>query len=72
MVAALKEAFAYCAPVYDAMTYAAAPEKIKLFGMSRTKLETLNFNNMHNFEHYGNLVTYLRMKGIVPPSSTPQ
>jgi hypothetical protein len=24
---------------------------------------------MHNFEHYGNIVTYLRMKNLVPPSS---
>jgi hypothetical protein len=26
-------------------------------------------NNMHNMEHYGNMVTYMRMKGIVPPTS---
>ena len=26
----------------------------------------------HGNEHYGNLVTYMRIKGIVPPSSTPQ
>jgi hypothetical protein len=26
---------------------------------------------LHGNEHYGNLVTYMRMKGIVPPSSTP-
>jgi uncharacterized damage-inducible protein DinB len=24
---------------------------------------------VHGNEHYGNLVTYMRMKGIVPPSS---
>ena len=27
----------------------------------------LTFNNMHDFEHYGNIVTYLRMKDLVPP-----
>jgi len=26
---------------------------------------------MHNLEHYGNLVTYMRLKNIVPPSSEP-
>jgi hypothetical protein len=26
-------------------------------------------NTAHDFEHYGNLVTYMRIKGIVPPSS---
>jgi hypothetical protein len=31
----------------------------------------LTVNNMHNMEHYGNLVTYMRMKNIVPPTSEP-
>ncbi|MGA3346831.1 MAG: hypothetical protein ABSC76_18400 [Terracidiphilus sp.] len=35
------------------------------------KLGVLIINNMHDMEHYGNLVTYMRMKDIVPPSSTP-
>ena len=26
---------------------------------------------VHGNEHYGNLVTYMRLKGIVPPSSEP-
>ena len=26
-------------------------------------------NVTHNWEHYGNIVTYLRLKGQVPPSS---
>ena len=29
----------------------------------------LAFNSAHNYEHYGNLVTYMRLNGIVPPSS---
>ena len=29
----------------------------------------LAFNSAHNDEHYGNMVTYMRMKGLVPPSS---
>ena len=29
----------------------------------------LAFNTTHNYEHYGNLVTYMRMNGVVPPSS---
>jgi hypothetical protein len=29
-------------------------------------------NAQHNAEHYGNLVTYLRLNGIVPPSSRPR
>ena len=29
----------------------------------------LALNNAHDFEHYGNLVTYMRLKGMVPPST---
>ena len=40
---------------------------IRFFG--RSELAVLSFNNAHNMEHYGNMVTYLRIKGLVPPSS---
>jgi hypothetical protein len=33
------------------------------------KLSVLYFATTHTYEHYGNLVTYMRLKGIVPPSS---
>jgi hypothetical protein len=42
---------------------------VKLFGNDAPKLGVLTVNNMHNLEHYGNLVTYMRLKNIVPPSS---
>lgn len=35
------------------------------------KLGVLGVNSMHIIEHYGNLVTYMRMKNIVPPTSEP-
>ena len=69
LVSSLKEAFTYCDKAYDGMTDASGSEIIKFFGSDAPKLGVLYFNNMHNSEHYGNLVTYLRMKGIVPPSS---
>jgi len=69
LIAALKESFAYCDGVYDALTDEHAADKVKFFGRERTKLVTLGFNNAHTFEHYGNIVTYLRIKGLVPPSS---
>ena len=69
LAAALNTAFAYCDPVYDSMTDAQGADIAKFFGRERSKLGLLALNNGHNFEHYGNLVTYLRMKGLVPPSS---
>jgi len=32
----------------------------------------LFLNTSHTWEHYGNMVTYLRMNGLVPPSSEPK
>jgi uncharacterized damage-inducible protein DinB len=69
LVAAMKEAVAYCDPVYSAMTDAEAAKTIKFFGGNWTKLSVLDFNVAHDNEHYGNMVTYMRLKGIVPPSS---
>jgi len=36
-----------------------------------TRIGAMDFNIAHTMEHYGNLVTYMRIKGIVPPSSEP-
>lgn len=71
LVANLKEAFSYCDAVYDGLTDAHAADKIKTFAGERTKLSMLNFNYAHTYEHYGNIVTYMRIKGLVPPSSEP-
>ena len=69
--AALHDAFTYCNRAYDALTDAGANETVKAFGQERNKLGALWFNASHNLEHYGNLVVYMRLKGIVPPSSDP-
>ena len=69
LVAALKDAVAYCDKAYDGMTDASGAQMVKLIGMDMPKLGVLHFNNMHAMEHYGNLVTYMRLKSIVPPTS---
>lgn len=66
---ALKAAFAYCDGVYAAMTDAQGAEARPMFGNAMAASGVLAFNTTHNYEHYGNLVTYMRMNGIVPPSS---
>ena len=72
LVKALQEAFAYCDKAYAALTDANAAELLKFGKGERARLNILSFNTAHNFEHYGNMVTYMRMKGIVPPSSEPR
>ena len=69
LTAALKGAIAYCSKAYGGMTDASGAQMVKLFGNDTAKLDVLTVNNMHNMEHYGNMVTYLRMKNIVPPTS---
>lgn len=69
LIQALQAAFAYCDQAYNGLTDAHAADIVKFFGHDSPKLTILSFNVAHNMEHYGNMVTYLRMKGLVPPSS---
>ena len=71
LVTALTASIAYCDAAYAAMTDGAAFGTLELFGQKYSKLGVLQLNATHDSEHYGNLMTYLRMKGIVPPSSAP-
>ena len=72
LVGALKDAFAYCDKAYDGLTDASAAEMVKHMGRDSPRLGVLTTNSLHSVEHYGNLVTYLRMKNIVPPTSEPE
>jgi uncharacterized damage-inducible protein DinB len=68
LVAAIKDAFAYCDPAYE-ITDAGLNEMVKWGQRDIAASYTLTFNVAHNNEHYGNLVTYMRLKGLTPPSS---
>jgi uncharacterized damage-inducible protein DinB len=68
LVAALKGSYDYCSKAY-AISDANTGTKITLFGQEQTRLGGLLMNVAHNWEHYGNIITYLRLKGQVPPSS---
>jgi len=69
LVAAVKDAVAYCNNAFDSMTDAKGSEMVKLFNFNLARLTLLSLNTAHTDEHYGNMVTYLRLKGIVPPTS---
>lgn len=72
LVQAIKDSFAYCDPVYNGLVDAQAGATVTFFGSDMPKLTLLTLNSSHGNEHYGNIVTYLRIKGIVPPSSEPK
>ena len=66
---ALAASFAFCDKAFAAITSKNMNESVTLFGATHTRLGALAFNNAHDFEHYGNIVTYMRLNGMVPPSS---
>lgn len=70
LVAALKLSFAYCDGAYELVTDANAAKPIKSGSKALLpNLEQMYYNIWHTWEHYGNIVVYMRMKGLVPPSS---
>jgi uncharacterized damage-inducible protein DinB len=70
LVAALQASFKFCDAAFDGMTDAKGAETVKfMLPGTSTRLSVLAFNAMHDWEHYGNIVTYMRLKGMVPPSS---
>jgi uncharacterized damage-inducible protein DinB len=71
IVAALKTAFAYCDAALAKLNDTTAAQVFPFGSRKMTALGLFDFNTAHTMEHYGNLVTYMRLKNIVPPSSTP-
>lgn len=69
LVVALKASFDYCDPVYATMTDSAGAAKIKWARWEMSKLGLLNWNISHDNEMYGIIGAFLRLKGLVPPST---
>jgi uncharacterized damage-inducible protein DinB len=71
LVKAINDSIVYCDAAYAAVKDDA--KTIAPLSATRrdTPFSTMLLNVTHDSEHYGNLVTYLRLKGIVPPSSQP-
>lgn len=69
LIAALKESNDLCDQAYASLTAANASEARPFLRGQRTLFGVLDFNVAHDNETYGTMVPYMRMKGIVPPSS---
>jgi uncharacterized damage-inducible protein DinB len=74
IVKALDGAIAYCDEIYKTLDDAKAAQVTAgaFGGPQSARAANLIGNTGHFNEHYGNLVTYLRINGLVPPSSAPQ
>lgn len=69
LVSALKASFDECDKAYDSMTDAKAGEMVSAGRGQRSRLGILNGTVAHDNEMYGTMAVYLRLKGLVPPSS---
>ena len=71
LLAALKESFAICDGAFAALTDAQANEMVTMgqSGFQLTKLSLLVSMIAHSKEQHGYMAVYLRLKGIVPPST---
>lgn len=69
VAAALKASFDECDRAYESMTDAAATQMVKSYRGDVPKLAALMMNVNHDTDEYGVLTVYMRLKGIVPPST---
>ncbi|HXD21457.1 MAG TPA: DinB family protein [Vicinamibacterales bacterium] len=74
---ALADSFAWCDPVYASLNDENGAQVVEIQQENgrvtrNTRMALLMLNVVHNNEIYGNLVTTMRIKSIVPPSSEPR
>jgi uncharacterized damage-inducible protein DinB len=69
----LNDSFAYLHKALDSLTDKNQLDQIDTpFGMKASRLSLASFSIAHPMDHYGQMVEYLRLNGIVPPASRPQ
>ena len=71
ILAALAASFAYGHRALETLTQATEEDPMDFQGL-KTKETVAAFALAHDFDHYGQMVEYLRMNGIVPPASVSQ
>lgn len=72
LVQALKDSFDFAQKGVDTMTPQNAFVKVGSGKMQMTRAGWATFCLAHSMDHYGQMVEYLRMNGIVPPASQKQ
>jgi hypothetical protein len=69
----LNDSFAYLHKAVGSITEKNSLDQVTLFGeMKAARLSVGSFSTAHPMDHYGQMVEYLRLNGIVPPASRPQ
>lgn len=71
MINALRDAGRYCDKAFAGLTDTSGVQLVSFNGGRLSKLSLVGVGHMHLALHYGNLVTYMRIKGVIPPTSDP-
>ena len=69
VIAGLKASFAVCDKAYAALTDATISEVVAIGPVKRSRIGAAWGNVSHDNEQYAELSTYLRLKGLVPPTA---
>jgi uncharacterized damage-inducible protein DinB len=70
LVAGLRNSFEYCDALYGRLTDAIAAERVQSYdGTMQPRIQLLMIHTNHTNLHYGNMIVYLRVNGLVPPST---
>jgi uncharacterized damage-inducible protein DinB len=72
LVTGLKESVAYCTGAYSGQTDSTLATTFQAGQARGVRLAPLSNNTAHDNEHYGKIVTMMRLNGMVPPSSQRQ
>ena len=73
IVTFLKDSFDYLNKALGSVTAQNSLDQIQsVFPFKVARLSLASFSTAHPFDHYGQMVVYLRMNGIVPPASRPR
>ena len=69
IVAYLKASIAYARKAMGSLTEQNALDPLKTYFGSQPRAEVASGLTYHSYDHYGQMVVYARMNGIVPPAS---
>jgi hypothetical protein len=72
LIALLKESATFCDPLVNAMTDEGMLQLVKIGPNEMARGLMVAFLNVHGNEMYGTMAVYLRLKGIVPPTTARQ
>lgn len=72
VIKALETSFNYSTKAREDITKERKETFVKFMGGSQPAGNVLDFSVFHSLQHYGNVIIYMRLKGIIPPSSQPE